>query len=462
MPEKTLVKEASLDANTNDPLQKVQVLIDKKIRNLEKRKGKLDSYKKEKADGKKLDAQQVTALEKYDDVLENLNFLKDFSKSVTQIQEETAKEKKKQEKEEQSKRFLEDKEKLKTLLIFQEVFKAFDERGQELRDTLIKGGCGLKPIKEQRLNNVLSLRDVVLPDSRKGTEPFDQQVDGAASKLVFLIEGKRKEVVKGTTFAEAKDVLLTIHSSGVLYSHPNGQGDEKVCANQSSSPAPQSELVAPGQSSVYSFGTVGGVEARPEQDPAVISIYPSFASNATNGAIPSQIFTNASFATYVPVTGAVVQGGHILPTGQIIPGHFTQAPSHPTNEQNQIQQTADETNNNFGLQNLNLNDGRVQLQNQGDSEFKAKDNKRSRFQVQGNRRDNDRKHFDHHGSTNGFQRKQDRYRSSTGHEGKKPDRPFRSGDRPGFQGKGGPRGERQLNGPPKSGGNNNLANKQWT
>lgn len=355
---------------------------------------------------------------------------------------------------------MEDKEKLKTLLIFQEVFKAFDERGQELRDILIKGARGLKPIKEQRLNNVISLRDVVLPDNRKGTEPFDQQVDGAASKLVFLIEGKRKEVAKGTTFAEAKDVLLSIHSSGLLYSHPNGQGDENMSANQSSSPTPQSELVAPGQSSVYSFGTVGGVETRPEQDPAVVSIYPSFASNA-NGAIPSQIFTNASFATYVPVAGGAVQGGHILPTGQIIPGHFTQAPSHPTNEQNQIQQTADETNNNFGLQNLNLTDG--QLQNQGDSEFKAKDHKRSRFQVQGNRRDHDRKHFDHHGATNGFQRKQDRYRSSTGHEGKKPDRPFRSGDRPGFgPGKGAPRGERQFNGPPKSPGNNNLATKQWT
>src|SRR5205085_8426169 len=122
------------------------------------------------------------------------------------------------------------------------------------------------------------------------------------------------------------------------------------------SPAPQSELLAPGQSSVYSFGTVSGVEGRPEQDPAVVSIYPSFPSNA-NGGIPSQIFTNASFATFVPVSGAV-RGGHILP-GQIIPGHFTQTPSHPTNEQNQIEQTAEERNN-FGLENLNLTDGQVQ------------------------------------------------------------------------------------------------------
>jgi hypothetical protein len=158
------------------------------------------------------------------------------------------------------------------------------------------------------------------------------------------------------------------------------------------------------------------VDARPDQDPAVVSIIPGFA----NGSIPSQIYTNPSYSgVFVPVTGAVVPGGHILPAGQLIAPHFAQqSQQQPASDvsggQQQNQQfdqpAVDQTA--FDVSNLNLNDGQKQQQS-GESEFRQKDSRRSKFAPHGRRDERaDHKSSNYHGASNGFQRKPDRYQGN--------------------------------------------------
>ena len=88
-----------------DPLKQIQQLVEKKIRNLEKRKvsslrvtgvspscpssqGKLDLLRKELADGKSLNDDQKKAVSKFEDVMDNLEFFRDFSKSVQKLADE--------------------------------------------------------------------------------------------------------------------------------------------------------------------------------------------------------------------------------------------------------------------------------------------------------------------------------------------------------------------------------------
>merc|ERR1719158_1285546 len=52
--------------------------VEKKVRNLEKRKGKLDGYREDDRKGKELLEDQKNATAKYDEVMQNLEFARDL------------------------------------------------------------------------------------------------------------------------------------------------------------------------------------------------------------------------------------------------------------------------------------------------------------------------------------------------------------------------------------------------
>merc|ERR1711974_210799 len=52
--------------------------VEKKVRNLEKRKGKLDGYREDDRNGKELNDDQKAAIAKYDEVMQNLEFARDL------------------------------------------------------------------------------------------------------------------------------------------------------------------------------------------------------------------------------------------------------------------------------------------------------------------------------------------------------------------------------------------------
>ncbi|CAF1005912.1 unnamed protein product [Rotaria sordida] len=81
----------SMDPNNADPLTQAILVLEKKQRNLGKRKEKLESYQKEAKDGKELNKDQKDALAKYPEVLGQIDCVKELSEQYKKIQIESSK-----------------------------------------------------------------------------------------------------------------------------------------------------------------------------------------------------------------------------------------------------------------------------------------------------------------------------------------------------------------------------------
>ncbi|CAF4608927.1 unnamed protein product, partial [Rotaria sp. Silwood2] len=80
----------SMDPNNADPLTQAMLVLEKKQRNLGKRKEKLESYQKEAKDGKELNKDQKDALAKYPEVLGQIECVKELSEQFKKIQTESS------------------------------------------------------------------------------------------------------------------------------------------------------------------------------------------------------------------------------------------------------------------------------------------------------------------------------------------------------------------------------------
>ncbi|XP_076806997.1 uncharacterized protein LOC143450357 isoform X2 [Clavelina lepadiformis] len=74
------VTSTNYEIIAQDPLKHVLTVVEKKIRNLDKRKVKLDGYRKMVAEGVALDPDQDSAVSKYDEVIGSLEFAKEICK----------------------------------------------------------------------------------------------------------------------------------------------------------------------------------------------------------------------------------------------------------------------------------------------------------------------------------------------------------------------------------------------
>merc|ERR1712013_632343 len=73
------------------PLQAALAIVEKKVRNLEKRKGKLDAYRDTLQRGKSLNEDQQAAVAKYDEVIGTLEFARELSGQFTKLALDEAK-----------------------------------------------------------------------------------------------------------------------------------------------------------------------------------------------------------------------------------------------------------------------------------------------------------------------------------------------------------------------------------
>ncbi|XP_024084155.1 protein PSP2 [Cimex lectularius] len=115
-----LEKQASIDAW--EPLRQGITMIEHKIRNLEKRKARLDSCRDLQKSGKDLNSDQVEAISKYDAVIQHLDFARELSKQLTALANDSTKTLKKQARKEAAEKAQQDFNRTKEILIIQ-VFK---------------------------------------------------------------------------------------------------------------------------------------------------------------------------------------------------------------------------------------------------------------------------------------------------------------------------------------------------
>ncbi|XP_076350985.1 caprin-1-like isoform X3 [Tachypleus tridentatus] len=263
-----LEKQASIEAS--DPVKQIVTVLEKKVRNLEKRKGKLDGYRSELNKGKELNDDQLNAIRKYEQVLEVLDLTKELQKNFHTIIQDAAKHQKKMAKREQLERQQQDMQRIKDILLCQDILNRMDTDG--VRSDFIAGSNGAITLTEDDLNNIDELYKLLSPErgSEEEVIPFEEQLNTCSEHMLCLIEGKNKEIL-GTTYKNLKDLLLRISESGYFdHTAINGSGyfihktEEAVQESEENQENINPEEYKSGQTSNNVGETYPGLELRTE------------------------------------------------------------------------------------------------------------------------------------------------------------------------------------------------------
>jgi len=195
-------------------LQAALAIVEKKVRNLEKRKGKLDAYRDTLQRGKTLNDDQQAAVSKYDEVIGTLEFARELSGQFNKLAIDEAKDKKKMMKKEQQERARVELVKVTYVLSVREVLSALLEEG--VLEDLEAGSNGAPKLSNDQLSQLQQFQELATPnreDLAKGS--FEKQVAASAEHLVNLAEKKTRAVV-GTTYQELADLINLIRECGYI------------------------------------------------------------------------------------------------------------------------------------------------------------------------------------------------------------------------------------------------------
>uniref|UniRef100_A0A3Q0SNI1 Cell cycle associated protein 1b n=1 Tax=Amphilophus citrinellus TaxID=61819 RepID=A0A3Q0SNI1_AMPCI len=210
----------------SEVLKQVLVVIEKKVRNMEKKKSKLDDYQVRKNKGEGLNQDQLEALSKYQEVMNNLEFARELQKTFVALGQDIQKVVKKSARREQLQREEAEQRRLKTVLELQFIL---DRLGDNTVRQDLKQGVGGSPLlTDGDLTTFDEFYKLVGPDRDQNIRLADQYED-ASVHLWDLLEGKDKAVV-GTTYKALKETLDQVLLSGYfdrIPSHQNGVCEEE-------------------------------------------------------------------------------------------------------------------------------------------------------------------------------------------------------------------------------------------
>ncbi|NXH45652.1 CAPR2 protein, partial [Dicaeum eximium] len=205
------------------PSQAYEIYIDNgliclkhKIRNIEKKKLKLEDYKDRLKKGEALNQDQLEAVEKYDEVVHNLEFAKELQKTFSGLSQDLLKAQRKAQRRESLLKLEAEKKKLRTILQVQYVLQNFT---QEHVQKDFKGGVnGAIYLPSKELDYLIRFAKLTCPERNENLSVEDQMEQ---SSLYFwdLLEGSEKPVV-GTTYKHMKDLLSKLLDSGYFESIP--------------------------------------------------------------------------------------------------------------------------------------------------------------------------------------------------------------------------------------------------
>jgi len=201
---------AAQGENVDSPIRQISLIIEHKIRNLEKRKSKLESYRDLEKTGKDLSADKKVAILKYDEVAMTLEFAREFSKQIEKVVVTSEKDaKKKQKKDETLKN---ETSKIREVLIIQDMLRQLAD--ETVRNDFLAGTNGACKLEESDLELLDNFASKVLPNraSLNGVT-FKNACQKAAEHLALTIDGKQKDFEE-STYANVKNLLKSIQKSG--------------------------------------------------------------------------------------------------------------------------------------------------------------------------------------------------------------------------------------------------------
>uniref|UniRef100_A0A1A7WV04 Cell cycle associated protein 1 n=1 Tax=Iconisemion striatum TaxID=60296 RepID=A0A1A7WV04_9TELE len=186
-------------------------VIDKKVRNMEKKKSKLDDYQEKKNKGERLNQDQLEALSKYQEIINNLDFARELQKSFLALGQEVQKTVKKSARREQLQREELEQRRLKTVLELQFLLDQLGDDGVR-QDLKRPGASGAPLLTDGDLTSFDEFYKLVGPE-RNCDVRLTEQYEEASLHLWALLEGRDKAVA-GTTYKSLKKTLDKLLLSG--------------------------------------------------------------------------------------------------------------------------------------------------------------------------------------------------------------------------------------------------------
>ncbi|KAF7242835.1 Caprin-2, partial [Varanus komodoensis] len=192
------------------------ICLKHKIRNIEKKKLKLEDYKDRLKKGESLNQDQLEAVEKYDEVIHNLEFAKELQKTFSGLSQDLLKAQRKAQRRETIMKLEAEKKKLCTVLQVQYVLQNFIQ--EHVQKDFKAGMNGAIYLPSKELDYLTKFAKLTCSGRNKMVTVEDQMEQ---SSLYFwdLLEGSEKTVV-GTTYKHLKDLLSKLLHSGYFENIP--------------------------------------------------------------------------------------------------------------------------------------------------------------------------------------------------------------------------------------------------
>ncbi|XP_060135940.1 caprin-2 [Zootoca vivipara] len=187
-----------------------------KIRNIEKKKLKLEDYRDRLKKGEPLNQDQLEAVEKYDEVIHNLEFAKDLQKTFSGLSQDLLKAQRKAQRRESIMKLEAEKKKLRTVLQVQYVLQSFTQEHVQKDFKCGLNGAIFLPSKE--LDYLIKFAKLTCSGRNEGVSVEDQ-MEQSSRYFWDLLEGSEKTVA-GTTYKCLKDLLSKLLNSGYFEKTP--------------------------------------------------------------------------------------------------------------------------------------------------------------------------------------------------------------------------------------------------
>uniref|UniRef100_A0A3Q2QAF1 Caprin family member 2 n=1 Tax=Fundulus heteroclitus TaxID=8078 RepID=A0A3Q2QAF1_FUNHE len=182
------------------------ICLKHKVRNLEKKKLKLQDYRRRLGQGQVLNKDQMAAVEKYEEVLHNLEFAREMHKTLDGLTQNLLKAQKKVAKKEQIEKMETEKMRLALVLQFQHLFRGLQQ--DHIQKDLMSG-CNRAPYVPAHQLHSLNQLAALLGVKKDGRLSLEEQMDQAALVYMDLLDGKDKPVA-GSTYKLLKDELMRL------------------------------------------------------------------------------------------------------------------------------------------------------------------------------------------------------------------------------------------------------------
>lgn len=196
---------------SQDPLKHVVTFIEKKIRNLDKRKAKLDGYRKMVENGQPLDPDQTAAASKYDEVIGSLEFAKDLVKSFEIVTTEVMKQQRKTTRREQIAREEADNNRVCFVMRAARIMELLHDN-ELMKEDFLNGTNGACVVSKLELEQLVSFYELFVMKSYDAGANVIEDGNSAGNHMYEIAEGRSKDIV-GTTYKELRNIIDRITDS---------------------------------------------------------------------------------------------------------------------------------------------------------------------------------------------------------------------------------------------------------